>query len=179
MNDTQVIIIVIGILRQALDSMGLNDVLILQDYQPTQQGVPEARVVYLHKLNTPRYGHPIKKSVYNSTTGEFDVNESFWRVPSWQVSTRAQQDPEDLTGLTSSDLADTVADILQMSSTRETLLQSEIGIERITQVRILHEVNDKDRFEETPSFDFTLSYKKTYVSTVPAVDIVEANVNGI
>lgn len=179
MNDTQVIILLIQILRQALDGMGLNDVQILQDFQPTQQGIPEARVVYIHKLTPKRYGHPIETPVYNSNTGEFDVTEGFWRVVPWQISTRAQQDPEDLTGLTAADLADTVADILQMSSTRQTLLTNNIGIERITEVRLLYEQNEKDRFEQTPSFDFTLSYKKTYVSTVPAVDAVECNINRV
>ena len=114
MNDTQIIIIVIGILRQALNGMGLNDVQILQDFQPTQQGIPESRVVYIHKLTPKRYGHPGERPVYNSNTDVFDVTEEFWRVVPWQISTRAQQNPEDLTGLTASDLADTVADILQI-----------------------------------------------------------------
>lgn len=179
MNDTQVIIKLIEILRAGLDGLGLTDVLILQAYQPTQQGVPEDRVVYIHKIATPRYGHPIEKSVYNESNDNFDVNETFWRTPSWQFSARAQQEPDDLTGLTASDLADTVADILQQSSTIDALLTDGIGIEKITDVRIIRELNEKDRFEENPSFDVTLSYQKTYVSTVPAVDIVEHNIDRV
>ena len=169
MNDTQVIIALIAIIRAALDAQGLSDVLILQNYQPTQQGVPEGRVIYIHKLPAVRYGHPQEKNVYNEMDENFTTTHTFIRLASFQVNARVQQDPSDLNTITSSDLVDTVADILQLPTTRQALLNDNIGIERILSVRVLYETNDKDRHEQVPSFDFTLNYRKDYSETVGAV----------
>lgn len=179
MNETQVITIVIAILRARLDAMNLNDVQILQKFQPQQQGVPPGRVIYLHKINNHRYGHPAKRDIYDSDSGDFDTEEEFIRLVTYQVDARAQRNPSDLNALTSCDLVEIAADILQFRSTRESLLSDNIGIERITDVRPNYEVNDKDRFEQTSNFDFTLNYSKTYTSTVQAVESYELQINRV
>lgn len=169
MNDTQVIIILRAILRAALDAEGFSDVEILQNYQPRQQGVPEGRVIYIHKLPVRRYGHPQESNVYNAMTEDFTTTQTFWRLPVFQVNARAQQDPAAVNPVTASDLVETVADILQLPATRQSLLSDNIGIERITDIRVMYELNEKDRHEQVPSFDFTLNYRKDYSATTGAV----------
>ena len=179
MNDTQVFIILKGIIDAALTAAGFTDVVVAQNYQPTQQGVPEGRVIYIHKLPSVRYGHPHEENAYNDGNSNFDTTHSFIRLNAFQVNARAQQDPNDLNSMTASDLLQFVADTLQLPSTRETLLSDNIGIERITEERVIFEANEKERFEQVPSFDFTLNYKREYTSTTAAVTQFESNVRNV
>lgn len=171
MNDNDVLRIIIGIIRTALGNMGdaFSTISVEQKYQPTQTGTPEPPAVFIHKVLTDRYGHPGRRSVFNTGNDNFDYEESIWRVPTFQISGLSQQDPASTTQLTASDIVETVADILQTEATRQTLLSSGIGITRITQVREAYFTNDKQRFEQSPSFDFVLSYRRTFNSTVPRV----------
>ena len=175
MNDNQVIIIVIGILNAALIDQGVTGVIVQQGYQPTPEGVPEQDVIILHKVLSHRYGHPGESDKFNEVTGVFDHKDIFWRDVTWQVNARAQQDPSDMTSMTASDLIDLVADILQLPSTRQSLLNSGIGIDRIADANPSYERNEKDRFEQVPSFDFVLTYQKIYNSTVQSVKRYELN----
>lgn len=171
MNDTQVIMAIIAILRPALNAEGFSDVQILQNYQPTQQGIPEGRVIYIHKAVNHRYGFPQEKSVYSDAEENFTTTHTFTRLVTFQVNARAQQDPSDLSTVTAGDLVETVADIMQLPSTRQALLNDNIGIERIADVRIIYELNDKDRHEQVPNFDFTLNYRKEYTVTTPVAEV--------
>ncbi|GBK97744.1 phage gateway protein [Vibrio harveyi] len=179
MNDNNLFIVLIAIIKAGLDNEGLHDVEVLQGYQPTQQGTPEQKAVFLHKLPSRRYGSPKQTDEFDEKSGVFKTTETFIRLTKIQIQTRVQIDPSDINALTSSDLADTVADILNFSSTRTELLSEGIGIERITDVQNVYEINEKDRFEGIPSFDVTLNYEKTYSSTTPAVARSVRNIHRI
>lgn len=179
MNDNDVLAIVIGILNSGLSALPLPGIEVRQSYQPTQQGVPETPAVYIHKISSQRYGFPGRRSVFNPDDGDFDTVESIWVVPTFQVSGLSQQDPTDITQPTASDIVESASDILQSRSTLSTLRESGIGIIRITDVRMLYFVNDKDRHEQEPSFDFVLSYRREFASKTPAVTAIEANIQRV
>lgn len=178
MNDNDIFVILVSILRPAMQALS-PDIEILQRYQPTQQGVPSTPVVFIHKVVPARYGFQSSKSVYNDTDMDFDTTESTWRTPTFQVSALALRDPEAPSLLTASDICEAAADIMQSKSTRQALLAQNIGITRITDMRMTYFVNDKDQHEAEPSFDFTLSYVNV-VSTAktPAVtSLDDASIN--
>lgn len=176
MNDLQLFVILRTLLLNELSAMGLSNVEVAQGYQPTQQGVPEGPIIYLHKLMTQKYGNPIESNVYNEQTGQFDTEYKMWRKVPFQVNGRSQLDPSDLNALTASDLVNTVADIMQLPSVQQTLLTNGIGIDRIGEVKTVYDLNDKDRFEQVPTFDFVLSYNKNYTSSAAAVDTVDHDI---
>ena len=179
MNDNQILALIISILDAGLATLNMSSVEVLQNYQATQQGIPEGDAIYIHKLPEKRYGSPQELSTFNESTNVVDQTTTFYRVTTWQIATRAQQDPSNVSALTASDLADTVADILQFMSTRQTLLASGVGIDRITNIRTVYEVNEKGRNEQVPNFDITLNYRKIYNSTVAAAGQIEQNLTGI
>ncbi len=179
MNDNQIIIIVIGILEAALIENGRPNVVVQQGYQPTQEGVPEQDAIILHKITNHRYGHVGQTDTFNTDNNNFDHKDIIWRDVKWQVNGRAQQDPTDMNAMTASDLVDLAADMLQLPSTRQALLASGIGIDRILDANPSYEKNEKDRFEQIPSFDFNLTYRKIYNSTVAAVTGLKANVHSL
>ncbi len=178
MNDKQVLVILIGIIRAALNNQGITDIDILRGFQTRQQGVPERGVIYIHKISTQRYGHPEEVNAYNSGNDNIDQSSRFWKTPAWQFSIR-KQESTDVDAMTAGDLADIVSDIMQLPSTRDALLLSGIGLERVLQIRNMYEVNEKDRNEHIPNFDVTLSYNRVYESTVIAVDDIEHNISRV
>lgn len=179
MNDNQVIIQLIGAIEAGLTLFNIENVEVLQGYQPTQQGIPEGDAIFIHKIPSRHYGHPKEKNVYNQETGQFDQTREFIRLSKWQINARAQQRPDDIMGLTASDLVEAVADILNMQESRDSLSASGIGIERIAEIRIAYDGNEKERFEQEPSCDIVLNHKKTYTSTVRRIERGELNINRV
>ncbi len=174
MNDNQVLAILIAILRNGFNLLAMPDIAIKQSYQPTKQGTPEGAAIFIHKIMAPRYGHPGRRSTYNAGNANFDTVDSIWRTPTFQISGLSPQNPADAASLTASDIVETAADILQTESTRETLLQSGIGIYRILSIRESYFVDDRDRHEQEPSFDVTLTYRREFQLTTPAVTATDA-----
>ena len=95
------------------------------------------------------------------------------------VSALVLQNPKDLTIPTASDLVNDVASIMQSDSTLSILNQSGIGILRISTVSNPYFFDDRDNFESSPSFDFTLVYSNTRTNSDPKVDTFTANIIGV
>ncbi len=72
--------------------------------------------------------------------------------------------------LTASDIANTAAGIMQSDMSIDTLTSKGLFIYRITDVRNPYFVDDKERFEASPSFDFTLQHEQVIISQTPVVD---------
>jgi len=178
-NDNDVIIILGALLNSGYTALGISDVLVKQAYQPTLQGVPTNRAIFLSKILAPRYGYPGVTDTYNPGDDDFDTVESIWRSPTFQIAGLATQDPTDITSLTASDIVEKAADILQARSSRQTLLASGIGIQRIQDIREIYFIDDRDRHEQIPSFDFTISYRVTFQLKTPVVNTFEANINRV
>ena len=178
-NDNDILAIIIGILKAGFSALGITDVSVLQSYQPTMQGVPTGKAVFIHKINAPRYGYPGTKDAYNSGNSDFDTKTLNWRSPTFQIDGLAPQDPTDTTLLTASDLVEIAADIMQFQSTVQTLWESGIGIKRISELRPSYFIDDRREHEQSPSFDFTISYQKVYDTTTPAVDVIDGTITGV
>ena len=169
MNDNQIIALIISVMRTGLDALGMDTVLVKQQYQPRQSGIEKQPALYITKILAPRYGYPSRKDEFNESTNQFTHTETIWRTPTYQVNGYALQDPRDITGLTASDITERAADIMQSSATRLALLAECVGIIRITDVRENYFVNERRRYQQNPSFDFVLSYQSTITTTVDPV----------
>ena len=179
MNDNDVIMVLIALLNSGYTGLGIPDVIVKQAYQPTMQGVPTNRAVFLSKVLAPRYGYPGTTNTFNVLDDDFDTVESIWRSPTFQITGLATQDPSDITSLTASDIVEKAADILQTRSARQTLLTSGIGIQRIQNIREIYFIDDRDRHEQIPSFDFTVSYRVTFQFKTPVVNTFEADIHRV
>ena len=169
MNDNDVIAILITVIRTGLASLGLRQVAVKQSFQPTQTAVESGQVVYLHKITAPRYGFPGRFDVYQPASRDFKHTETIYRTPTFQIDGLSRQDPSNINQITASDLVEQAADVLQTSTTREALLRSCIGIERITAIRENYFLNSQDHFEQIPSFDFVVNYRREIESTAQQV----------
>ena len=179
MNDNQVIAALIVALRAGLDLKNLQAVQIKQKYQPRDIGVPVQPTLFIHKIMAERYGFPSRKDVFNSMNNNFDHTEAIWRTPTFQMDGLATQNPADINSLTASDIVEAAADVLQSQAFREALLVDCIGIQRITTIRENYFTNDRERYEQNPSFDFVLTYRPEWKSTVPEVSDYTLNVRNV
>lgn len=171
MNDNQIIELFLPIISAGLTARGYSNVSVVAANQPTQQGINTSGTVYFYKVSNKRYG-------YLSTIDEWDSNndtmvhteiQPFESV--YQVSGLVLQDPTDTSKPTASDLVNEVAWILQSQNTITTLMNSDVGILRISEIRNPYFTDDRDQFEANPSFDFTLTYRDVRVSTAPIITL--------
>lgn len=180
MNDKQLAALFMAQLLPAIQAAsGLAGVKLARNFQPRQQGANNSPYVYFFKIGDHRYGHPEKKDVWNATAGTFDHTEIQQYESTYQFSAWVPQDPKDVTGLTESDILNTVSGIIQSDLILAAFRAQEVGILRVTDVRNPYIVDDRDRFEAVPSFDVILTHKRTSVSTIPAVVTYEANMGRV
>jgi len=168
-TDNSLIQLFLPIMQAGLIADGFTTTVVKQSNQPTAQGIPTAPMVYFSKVYNKRYGFLGRKDVWDENALEFVHTESQYYETAFQVSALVLQNPTDLTIPTASDLVNEVASIMQSDSTRDILNKSGVGILRITDVTNPYFVDDRDNFEASPSFSFTLTYLNTRVTTTPKV----------
>lgn len=183
MNDNQLISKLIALINAGLVALGFtgaNAIVVQQSNQPTQQGVPSGRTIYLTKVpgEVPigQVGRTDKWVVPTPPAEPFMQHaERQWYEITFQFGALAIQNPTDVNSLTASDLLRIVRNLLQSDVAINTLFPQGIGILRIGKLSNLYFVDDKDRFEASPSFDFTLTCEQVILSTNGIVQSFEYN----
>lgn len=87
----------------------------------------------------------------------------------FQLSALSTQDPANATQLTASDILNYAAYAMQSETTVASLESVGVGIMRIEDIQNPYFSDDRQRYEASPSLDFTLSYKQQIISYVPIV----------
>lgn len=146
---------------------------IKQAFQPTNQGVNTQPTAYLHKVGDRRYGFRQTQDVWDAINSVMVHQETQQYETTFQISTLATQNPADTSQYTASDILNLIAYILQSAKTVAILQAQGVGILRVSDVRNPYFTDDRDRFEASPSMDFTLTHKQVITSTVPSVTRTE------
>jgi len=165
--------------EEALTAAGLTDVKYKRAYQPRQQGAIVGPALYCFKLTNHRYGWQSRKDEYNEADDDFDTSESRVIETTFQVSSEADEDPADTSLPTAFDIVEEVSSYLNTKSVRLQLKEQGLNIIRILDIRQPFFKNESDRFEQEPSFDFTISYQKATISKTPKVTEFESNTDRI
>lgn len=181
MLDKELTILIIATIKAGLAARGINGVAVMQGNQPTQQGVPTGPMVALYQFPSRRYGWMRRADVWVPPVGEvagYMAHQEVQKMETtFQVTALYPQLPENTGGLTACDLANTVADILQSDAGLAQLRAVNAGIYRVTDIRLTAFVDDRDRFEYSPNFDFTVTHQNERVTMNPAVSTYEARIH--
>lgn len=175
MLDNQLIALIIGIIRTGLTARSLT-ANVRQYNQPRQQGTPTENTVLLMKMNNRRYGYLGRTDEYDEDASEMVHTETQWLETPFQVGALAIQDPANVNSLTASDLVNIVASILQSDATLAQLQSQGVGMLRIIDIRNPYFSDDKERFEASPSFDFSVTHEQVDISQVPVLQSTELNI---
>lgn len=179
MTDNERYAILFPIIAAGLTARGVTGVSLSQSNQPTQQGTPRGRSAFISQLPSVPRGHVRRDSVYSVVSGLMvDTELQTWEV-TYQVNALSIQDPADVSSLTAADIVRVIRQIMQSTATINLLHASGIGILRVNDLRNPSFVNDEDRFEYSPSFDFTITYDELYTAEANVVESVELNINRV
>jgi len=176
MMDNDLIRLFLPIINNGLIADGFTGVTVKQGNQPTQQGVSSLPTVYFYKLFDKRYGFLKRDDEWDMINEVMVHTEIQQYETTFQISTLVIQRPTTPYQYTASDLVNEVAAIMQSDTARETLLQSDVGILRVSEIRNPYFTDDRDQYEASPSFDFTVTHKQIRVSTSPVVESLELDI---
>jgi len=150
-----------------------------QSYQPTNQGADTEPTIYFHKLPDHRYGYLKRKSVWDRDQQKMIHTEEQWYESTFQINALATQNPKNVTQLTANDIVNIVASIIQGDAGRGAFQTAGVGILRISEIRNIPFVDDRERFEYEPSFDFTLTHAQVIISESPVITTEEFNIKRV
>ena len=172
MLDNQIYQVLISAINQILVDQSsiypaLQNALVRQSYQPTQQSVKNQPCIFVSKVTNPQFGWGINYIANTSEREQVQYAES-----TYQVVALLQQDPADINSLTANDLVTLVSDMLQSYDIIRSLRGQGLAIQRVSSISGGHFVNDKDRYELDPGFQITFNYHRTY--NKPVDQVIEA-----
>ena len=179
MKDNDLIKLIIATINGVKAGYGIGAVKVKQSYQPTQQGANSDPTAYLFKIGDKRYGFNKRHDVWVPATATMEHQEIQIYETTFQVNALAIQDPANVNSLTASDIVNTIAAIIHSDYALNEFRKKGVGILRVTDVRNPYFIDDKNRHEASPSFDFVLTHKQTFTTASPVVESVEFNVERI
>ena len=165
MLDAQLFSLLISTIQNAEPSVGiplvnsLPGVPVYQNYQPTQQGVTTGPAAYLEIIGHQRIGQPQRADIYATGSPPTETHtETQVMLTQFQLSALSTQDPASTTQYTAADIVNLIAMILRNQQTVEYLAAQGVGIQVQGQTRNPKFLDDRDRFEASPSLDFNVTH---------------------
>jgi len=173
MLDNALITLVISTLIAGEATAGIPGTPIAAAFQSTRQGVNTKPTAYIYKIGDRRYGFTRRDDVWDEAAGRMVHTETQQYETTFQLSALATQNPATPDQYTASDILNLCASILQSSTAIQTFEAQDVGIERVADVRNPYFLDDRDRPEANPSFDFTMTHKQIIRSTSPVIEKTE------
>lgn len=173
MTDNDLIRLFLPIIQAGLTADGFVQVITQSSNQPRQQGIPSGPTVFFTKIHDKRYGwlgRFTKQTVHTETQ---------WHETVFQVIALSVQNPLTPEQYSAANLVNEVASILQSENTHNLLIAQNVGIYRISEIRNPWFQDDRDQFEASPTFDFTLTHLQTRVNSVPVISSYDVVIDRI
>jgi len=173
MLDNELIRLVISTLVAQELAAGIPNTPIAQAFQPTQQGPNTVRTAYLYKVSDHRRGTPDRNQEWDEDAQKIVRTTTQVYETTFQISALSTQNPSQTTQETASDLLNLIAYILQSEDTIVSFQNAGVGILNVGDIRNTPFVDDRDRHEYQPSFDFTLTHKQVVTTEAPVLQSTE------
>jgi len=183
MKDNDLIAFFSGQLEAAVAKAGWSYT-VLQNNQPTQEGVPTDPFVAFDKLFDKQYGWAESSYLLNAISPpgaalpDFANTERQWVETTFQVTVLAPQDVTDTTKPTASDIAHYLKLYLNARRTIAVFIAAGAAILRVTDIRNPKFKDDRDLFEMNPNFDVVLQHRRVIDFSVPGSDTVIGEIIG-
>lgn len=176
MTDSQLIQLFGPIIENGLIARNITGVELSSSYEPTQEGANTAPTIYFFKLFDRRYGFLSRQDYWDDNDDEEKHREIQVYETTFQVNAIVKQSPDFPDRLTSSDLINEVSCIMQSDSALQTLLQSSVQILRIQDIRNTNFLDDRNQYEASASFDFTLIHKRDIITEQSVVQSINPGI---
>jgi len=173
MLDNELIALIRATIIAQEAAAGIPGLPIKQAFQPTQQGANTEPTGYLYKIGDRRVGFPRVSDAWDEQNSRMVHTELQKYETTFQFSALATQDPKAPRQYTASDVLNLAAYTLQSSAAIAAFEARGVGVLRVTDVRNPNFLDDRQRFEASPSFDATFTHDRVVVTTSPVVAIEE------
>lgn len=151
-----------------------SQVRLVRSYNPTNAGRPGVPTILVQHLGDVRYGSPRRESVPDAALPAGQMRTALVQAMESTFQVNAMT-PVDWT-LEPVDLANLAAGIMQSDRALTALRTAGVSILRVRDVRNPKFRNDRDQYEASPSFDFTVTHDQIMLSQTPAAIVGELNV---
>jgi len=185
MLDYQLFQILIAAIEAAQPAFGLPknglvpSVPIYQRPQVTQQGIPTGPCGFLQIIGNHRYGTIERIDRWDEDEEkEIHTEVQNYRT-TFQFDALATQDAATEVQYSASDIVNLHAALIQSDRLIAELQALDIGIERVIRIGNVPVVDDRDRFELAPSFDFTITHKQVVQSEIPVLQSTEIRLRSV
>lgn len=159
----------------AADYPQFGEITVKQSYQPRTTGAPSGNSVLLSQGVQRRYGFMRRANVWVPAVGPTPAYMKRTETQMWEATFQcdalvlAPPQPKALAPYTSGDICSAASWILQGDVGRAALFAGGCGVYRVTDIRSPYFQNEQGQFQQSPSFDFTLSYEEVRTFTTPIV----------
>lgn len=188
MTDNELIKIFLPLLKQGIFSppytqapynFDPSQMVVQQNYQPTQQGVPTQPGIYFFQIIPGRaYGFPKREDVWDPNQQIMVHIEWQWYEAPFQFMALSVQNPANTSQITPLDMVRVAQQVIHSDRMRVALNNLGIGIYRTIDIRPALFMDDYERFENGPSFDVTFTYKNVVTTSSDVVESINLN-NGV
>jgi hypothetical protein len=173
MFDNALIALVIRTVIAQEEVAGIPGLPLKQAFQPTQQGANTQPTAYLYKIGDEPRGWPYREEVWDEPNSRMVHRELQKYETTFQFSALATQDPKTPQQYTASDILNLVRYCLQSAAAIAAFEAQGVGVLRVGQVRNPYFMDDRARFEASPSFDVTFTHTQVITSTSPILTTTE------
>lgn len=138
--------------------------------QPQQQGRPNGRCVWMSKILDRRVG---QRKVDVKWDGLEEVRTETQSMETTLQFSVTQPPMMDAGELSHGDVLKVIAAALQSDPAIQFFKSVGASVLRITDIRTIFPKNDRDQFEESPTFDVTFKHNDVFVDDVPIINTFE------
>lgn len=169
MLDWQLYKLIKSVVNAQLSFAKIPGITLDQSYQPVRQGVENKASAYVTKLYDVRFGSPENSYIWDAEKNIETKTMTQVMLSTFQITALNIPHPANSTQYTASDIANLISATLQSDIAVEMFTKEGVGILNITEIRNPYFLDDKDRWEASPSFDFTLTHKQILSGTAPTI----------
>lgn len=168
MNDNEFLALFIAFLSPRLPG-----VVVKQANQPTTQGAESQAAIYIARVTDTPIGSAAVTDEWDQDAGVMVHTETQLYATGWQLTGLVPQNPADTAAQTAADVLANAAMAVNSRAFVALLAGHSAGVGRVTTIRNPYVLDDADRFAASPSFDFTITHRRTQADTVPAAETIE------
>lgn len=173
MLDSQLYAMLTQYLVTAAPLRGVTNSQYLLRPQPAQQGRPDGRSVWMSKISDRRVGW---RKMTHKWDGAAEVRTEVQAMETTLQFSVTQPPMMDAGELSHGDVLKIVAGAIQSDDAQKFFIGAGASVLRVTDVRTIYPKNDRDQFEESPTFDVTFKHNDTFVDGVAVFDTFEFRV---
>lgn len=174
MNEKALKILLVRELTAGLARAGVT-LPVIAGNQPTTQG-REDEGIYFFPISSNAAGWQ-GRNYETNTLPLIPMTDTQIVETTFQVEALVPDDPSDLAQITALDALHVARMVIASLPFVEALRVDGVGVQRPTNVRTPYFTNDRDQFEMSPSFDFTISHKRAIIQSVNSIDAIGVDIH--